>query len=895
MPLLRRLLNIARSDSVSADLDREFAHHIAEKQEALIASGMSAADARAEAHRLFGNATAQRERARDFDLLTWLHSALSDVRYSFRALRRSPAFTIVAVLSLALGIGANTAIFSLVNAVLLRSLPVSHPEQLVAITMGPGDFEVTNPIWEAVRERQDSTHLFAGAFATNSARWDLTTGGEVRSADGEYVSGSYFPVLGVPPMAGRLFTRADDTRGCRAIAVLSAPFFASRYGADPSAIGKSIELSGKQFEIVGVTDPAYSGMTVGAASQVFVPLCAEAVISGTDADLDQRQRWWITMSARLNPGTTIEQVQARLKSLSPGVFAQTLPANQRADVTKEYLDGTLSVEAQSAGLSQLRQSYEIALITLMVVVVVVLLIACGNVANLLLARARARQRETAVRLAVGAGRGRLIRQFLTESLVLASLGTALGVLFALWGARLLVTMLSTPQNQVYLDLALDWRVLGFTAAVAVATGLLFGIVPAWRSARVDPQQAMRGAGHGVTGEGRRFSLVKTLVVGQVALSLVLLIAAGLLLGSFERQTSIKLGFQGDHVLSVAIDARRADIAEDQRPAYFRTLLDRMRRIPGVTAASSVDVMPISNARWNGDVLVEGFVPENPRDGVIWFNAVSPAYFETLSIPMSAGRDFGASDTYESPKVAIVNESMQKKFFGGKSALGQFVAVKTPTGDGPKIQIVGIVKDSKYGSVTELSDATIFLPASQQDHVRPTTTLALRTSGSPGSVIPAVASSISTYNDLIAFRFNTLDNLVAVSLQRPRLLARLSLFFGALALGLAIIGLYGTMSYSVERRRSEIGIRIALGAARTRVLAMVLREAGWMVVGGIVVGTGLAIAATRWVSSLLYGVTPTDKLTFAAAGLALAAVALAASAIPAWRAARLDPMEALREE
>lgn len=895
MAWYRRLFNFARSDKLSRDLDREFAHHIAERRDELMKSGMSARDAESDARRKFGNATSKKEATRDVDILTWIDSAIADVRYSLRALKRSPAFTVVAVLSLALGIGANTAIFSLINAVLLRSLPVSHPEELVGVNSGPGNLTFTNPLWEAIRNQQDSTHVFAGAFATAAARFDLTTGGEVRTADGEYVSGSYFPVLGVRPTAGRLFTPADDTRGCHAIAVLSAPFFFSEYGADLSTIGKSIELGGKQFEIVGVADPAYTGMTVGSASQVFVPFCAEAVISGSDATLNERQQWWITVSARLKPGTSIEQVNSRLKALSPGIFTATLPTAARPAERDGYLKAVLGVEPQAAGLSNVRGSYRAALITLMVVVVVVLLIACGNVANLMLARARARQREAAVRLAVGAGRARLIRQLLTESLVLASLGTALGVLFAVWGAQLLVTMLSTPRNRVYLDLSLDGRMLAFTAFIAVITGLLFGIVPALRSSSVDPQQAMRGSGRGVTDESRRFSLVKTLVAGQVALSLVLLIAAGLLLGSFERQTSINLGFQVEHVLTVNVDARRADIAEDQRREYFQTLLTHLKTIPGVTSASSADIMPISNTGWNGDVMVDGFVPKTPRDGLTWFNAVSPDYFTTLSIPLSAGRGFGANDGHDSPKVAIVNEALQKKFFGGKSAVGQFISTRLGPGAETKLQVVGVVKNSKYGSVTESHSETAFLPASQQDRVRPVTTFALRTAGTPAAVIPAVRSSISAYNGLLSFHFNTLDNLVAISLQRPRLLARLSLFFGALALGLAIIGLYGTMSYSVERRRNEIGIRIALGAARSRVLSMVLGEAGRMVAIGIVAGLVIAAAATRWVSALLYGVTPTDVPTYAIAGAALAIVALGASAIPAWRAARLDPMEALREE
>ncbi|MGH7653393.1 MAG: ABC transporter permease, partial [Gemmatimonadaceae bacterium] len=520
MSWYRRLFNIVRSKNVTSEIDREIASHLAEKRDALVQRGMSESDAAAEARRQFGNTTSKKEETRDVDIMTWLESVLADVRHALRALARSPAFAIVAVLSLALGIGANTAIFSLINAVLLKSLPVQHPEQLVAVEMEKNDNTFTNPLWEQIRDRQD---MFSGIFATNDTHFDLTTGGEVRQAHAEYVSGDYFTTLGVRPVAGRLIVRGDDTRGCRAIAVLSAPFWTTEYGADPHAIGNSIELSGKQFEIVGVTDPAYFGMTVGSSTQVYVPLCAHAVITGSDAGLDQRSMWWLTITARLRPGVPVEQVNARLKALAPAAFASTLPTDWRASEKEQYLKGTLMAEAQPSGLSGLRAQYERSLYTLMVVVGAVLLIACGNVANLLLARARARQREAAVRLAVGAGRRRLIRQLLTESLVLSALGTALGVLLAMWGTRVLVSLLSTSRSAVWLDLALDWRILGFTAGIAVLTAILFGIVPAWRSANVDPQSAMRGTGRGITQERTRFFLAKSLVAGQVALSLVLLI------------------------------------------------------------------------------------------------------------------------------------------------------------------------------------------------------------------------------------------------------------------------------------------------------------------------------------------------------------------------------------
>ncbi len=878
---------------LSHDLDREFAHHIAERRDELIASGVSPRDAEAQARRQFGNPTAQKERTRDADLLMWIETSVADIRHAFRTLRRSPAFALVAILSLSLGIGANTAIFSLINAVMLKSLPVRHPEQLAAVAMGDffADHNFSNPLWEQVRDRQD---MFDGAFATARTQFNLTTGGEVRRATGEYVSGDYFSVLGVRPAVGRVIGHADDVRGCPAIAVLSAPFWQSEFGGDPGSVGKQIMLGGHSFEIVGVADPSFFGTHVGTATQIYAPLCAQAVISGSNANLDDRDNWWITVIARLKPGAAPAELLGRLNALAPAVFQATVPARYSAKDQAQYEKTTLVVDPQPGGLSGLRDTYRSSLYTLMVVVGVELLIACGNVATLLLARARVREREAAVRLAVGAGRGRLVRQLLTESLVLAAIGAALGVLFAQWGTRLLVSLLSENTNAFWLDLSVDWRMLGFTAAVAVLTGVVFGIVPALRASGVDPQSAMRGTGRGITDERRRFPLAKTLVAGQVALSLTLLIAAGLLLGSFRRLTAIDLGFRSDNVLVVNTDISHAGLATDARNGMYQSLLERLRAIPGARSVAH-GIVPMNGMAANDALVVDGFVPGSPGDAVVWANSISAGFFETMGMPLVSGRNFGPADRPATQPVAIVNESLARKFFRGRNAVGQLYHTMDGDKPGPSVQIIGVVRDAKYESITEDHSETVFLAASQDEQPGNGTVFVIRTAGPPSAIIPAVRSAISSVNNTITFNFKTLDGIVSASLARPRLLARLSAFFGVLALMLAIVGLYGTMAYTVERRRGEIGIRIALGAARSRVLGMVLGEAGWIVLGGIAGGIVLAAGATRWFSSLLYGMQPTDAATYVLSGVILAVVALAASAIPAWRAAQLDPMEALREE
>ena len=884
----RRFTNLLRSNRVSVDIDREMAFHMNELADDLMARGMSEPDARREARRRFGNPSMQKERTRDADILTWLESLGADVRYALRALRASPAFAIVTIASLGLGIGANTAIFSLINAVVLRSLPVAHPEELVQVTYGESEESgvFTNPIWEQIRDRQS---VFSGVFAYGGeARFNLTSGGEVRRASGNWVSGDYFSTLGVQPALGRLLARADDVPGCTPVAVLGHGFWQSEFGGSRDIIGKTIALDRKAHVIVGVTDPSFFGVHVGESPQVFVPLCLRP-------GLEARSNWFLYVIGRPRPGVTPAQVTANLKAIAPSVYGSTVPQNWGVAQKADYQSRSLGSRPAATGLSEVRRQYQQALVVLMAVVGLVLLIACANVANLLLARAAVRGREMAIRLAIGAARRRLIRQLLTESVLLAGLGAIVGVLFARWGSALLVRTLSRGSFPVYLDLTVDGRVLGFTLMVAVATGILFGLAPAWRSTRIDPQMALKANGRGITEGHSRFTIGKVLVVGQIALSLVLVIGAGLLLGSFRRLTTFDPGFQREGVLIVSVNLQNAGYAAGEFGAVQRDLLERFRALPGVVAAGGADITPISGSSWNDVIRVDGFVATSEDDAQSYFNEVTDGYFAAMGTPLLAGRDFDARDRPTSQPVAIVNEALVRKFFHGASPLGKSYRVVLHDTLGPPVEIIGVVKDSKYRRLREEPTPTIYLAASQAERAGPVTNYELRAAGAASSLVPAVKSMVAGVNPTIALVLTPLSQQVESSLTRERLLARLSGFFGALALLLATVGLYGTLSYSVARRRNEIGIRIALGAARGRVVRLVLGEVTRIVALGIALGAVAALMSTRWVEAFLYGLTPSDPATIIGSAVVLAVVALAAGALPAWRAARVDPISALRED
>jgi len=819
-----------------------------------------------------------------------------NLRHAIRALRSNPGFAAVAILSLALGIGANTVIFSLIDSVILKTLPVSHPEQLLQVTIAVNPF-FSNPVWELLRERQD---VFSGIFAYSVRRFNLATGGEARYAQGNFVSGQFFDTLGLRAIIGRTLTVADDQRGCAGTAVLSYGFWHREYGGRSNVTGKSISLDDHPFEIVGVLGPGFTGVDVGIDSDLYIPLCADKIIRVEGSLLDERRAVWLRVIGRPKPGISASQAQARLRTLASPIFEATLPPDLSSGDRDSYRKRTFDMQMAANGLSFLRQDYQQSLMVLMAIVGVVLLIACANVANLLLARNAARQREIAIRMALGSGRWRLIRQLLTESMLLSLTGAALGILFAHWGTRLLVAFISSGQHTggehtVFLDLSIDYRVLAFTAGVAILTGLLFGLAPAWNGTRVDPQSAMKANARG-TIEGSKFGLGKALVVVQVALSLVLVVGAGLMLTTFFRLETLDPGFERDHVLLVGVVLPNGQYSPARRSAIFGEMLEHLRALPSVRSASASGETPINGSIDAWYLQFDGYTSKGKEDTLVYDNSVSDRFFETLGTDLLAGRDFNSHDALESPRVAIVNQSTAKKFFAGQNPIGKHFRPEEADKLGGPVQIIGVVKDAKYVALREDNHPIAYLPASQNANPDQSITFELRAAAaSPSSLISAVKSSIADVNRDASLNFTTLALQVDESLSRERLLATLSGFFGGLALLLAMIGLYGVMSYIVTRRRTEIGIRMALGAEPARVLRMVMGEVGLLIGAGLALGLAVSLATTKLVASFLYGLTPRDPVTLSIAVGLLAVAASLAGYLQAHRASRLEPLTALREE
>ena len=806
---------------------------------------------------------------------------------------KSPAFSAVAVLSLALGIGANTAIFSLIDAVLLKLLPVSDPQRLVVFRMGGDSF--TYPNYTLIR---DTNIVFTGVLGYAAARLNVRIDGQPEPAGtGQLVTGNYYSVLGVHAILGRTLEPADDrTPGAHPVAVISYAFWQRRFNRDPGVLRRTVEIAGLPYTIIGVTPPEFFGIEVGRAPDITVPVMMQPqVMPGLASWLnnDRQTNDWLHLVARLKPGVSAphalaslqpaaDQMNEEVRRFLAAKFGNALRAQPRK---LELLPG-------SKGLSALRRQFSQPLLVLMAVVGLVLLIACANVANLLLVRAAARQREIAVRLALGAARFRLIRQLLTESLVLSTAGGLAGLLFARWSARLLLTFLPKGEVPVSLDLSPDARILAFTLTVSVLTGILFGLAPALRAARLNLNSALTQK----QTTGLRQITGKLLVVSQVAFSLLLLVGAGLFLRTLANLRSQDAGFQPERILSVRLEPLGSDFKNPKLHLAYQDFLGRIRAIPGVIAASLGGYSPFSRDPWErggsfdntSTITVEGRPNANVHSMQVY-----PGYFASLGLRILRGRDLMSQDQGTSQEVAVINETMARALFPGRDAIGARFSFAGRQAN--LVEIVGIVKDARYGSLREAA-APMFYQTFTQSHTgRGQMTLHVRTANSAG-VAPAVLREMQQLcRDVPTFEMQTLASQIDASLLQERLIATLCGFFAGLALLLASIGLYGLMAYAVARRTNEIGIRMALGAQRAEVIWMVLREVLALVGVGVAAGIPMALAAARLISGSLFGLTAADPLTLVAATFVMLAVAVLAGYLPAQRAARVDPMNALRYE
>jgi putative ABC transport system permease protein len=832
--------------------------------------------------------------------LRFVDAAWRDLRYAARLLRLNPGFALVAVLSLALGIGANTAIFQLLDALRLRALPVPHAEQLAEIRIGGGNEDrsgsmngnnaiLTNPLWERIRDRQQA---FSDVFAWGTTTFELSSGGESRKADGLWAGGDLFGTLGLQAVIGRVLTAADDRRGCAAPpAVISYGFWQREFGGDPSAVGRSLTLDGHPYDIVGVTPAEFFGVEVGRTFDVAVPLCAEPLSLGAGSWLDRKNAWFLGAIGRLKPGWSLEKATAQLRALSAPLFKETLP-NYRPEDEKVYLAYTLAAFPAGSGVSSLRHQYEPSLWLLLAATGLVLLIACANLANLMLARATAHEREIAVRLALGASRTRIVGQLLAESLLIAAAGAALGAVLAQSLSRVLVAALTTQRERVFMDVAGDWRVFVFVALLAAFACVIFGLVPAIRATATAPAAAMKAGSRGSTDSREHFGLRRVLVVAQVALSLVLVVGAILFVRSFRNLITADAGFTQENLLVASLDLRRTGMPDERMRLAFGELIDRLRRAPGVGDAAQIRNVPIGGSFSNRNIIVDGVA----RTENVNYNSIDDRYFSTARAPLLAGRDFDRRDARAAPRAAMVTESFARVFFKGQNPIGKTFQIDDAPGvPRPAIEVVGLARDSKYNDLRDPFEPLIYVPVAQDNLSASIVRLLVRTEGSPSVAIAALTALAQEIHPAGILAFRMMESQVRDSLVRERLMATLSGVFGALAVLLAMIGLYGVMSYTVARRRNEIGIRMALGASRREVVRMVMGEAGSLLAIGLVIGLALSVAAARTAASLLFGVRPRDPATLAIAVCALGVVAMLASYLPALRASRLEPIEALREE
>ena len=834
-----------------------------------------------------------------------------DVVYGFRLLAKSPGFTAVAVLSLALGIGANTAIFSLIDTVLLKMLPVQDPQQLVALTdptsggvstgTSTGEREILSTReFESLRDR---TEAFSGMFAsqsdmdTENAVIDGKPPEEVRT---RLVSGGYFTVLGATASIGRPFTAADERGpGSAPYAVISYAFWQRRFGGSPSALGSRIHIAKADLEVIGVAQPHFLGENVGAAPDLWIPLDMQPQIMPGRMWLEDdpghiaEKVMWLTVIGRLKPGVSRKQAQANVDVVFKQIVAEEFSKLSQSE--PDILKQNLKLHDAGTGVSGLRGEFADPLYVLMAVVALVLIIACANVANLLLARATARQKEMGVRLALGAGRARIIRQFLTESLMLSVAGGLAGSLLAVLGVRLLIRMVN-GRDAIMLDVRPDPRVLFFTIGVSLLTGLIFGLAPAWRSAGINVSGTLKEAGRGLTSGASKIGLGKVLIAGQIALSVMLLIGAGWFIRTLRNLENVDLGYPREKLVVVGLDLLSAGYSGERLPIAFQELRERLARIPGVRAVTYSQNGLFSGSESGDQVTVEGYKPQKPRDDHARFDQVGPNYFSVVGIPILLGRDIEPRDVESAESVCVVNEAFVKFYFGDRNPIGKHVTDEFP--DTRKtFVVVGVARDARDHSLRRDIFRRFYLSALQPlGGFSPFMRYEIRTYGDASGVVQAARKAILAFDPAIPIGSDRpLVTMLDDNLRQERLIAQLSTVFGGLALVLACIGLYGVLSYGVAQRTNEIGIRMALGAERGAVIRMVLRETAILILIGLAIGVPASLACARFVESKLFGLKAADPVTLAAALGIMIVVAVASGYLPARRASKVDPVIALRYE
>ncbi|MPY89069.1 MAG: FtsX-like permease family protein [Luteitalea sp.] len=921
IPAWRRYARFFGAD-VTSDVDDELGFHLEEKTRELIDRGLAPEDARREARRQFGEVAEVRRlcqawgqsRERTIERRHSWTGWWRDLRYAARTLRKAPIVTAVAVLSIALGVGANTAVFTLLDQVLLRKLPVDAPERIVRVhgegyyygsTVGSGR-ELSHPLYLDFR---DHNQVFSGIFALFHFSAAVNAGDRAEMTPGELVTGTYFPTLGVGAIRGRVIRPEDDrVPGGHSVAVISYAYWQRRFGADPHIVGRKLTISNQPMTIIGVAEPGFDGMNLAAATQVFVPVTMTAQMRTLDGLADRGLRW-LNVFARLKRGVTPEQARASLEPFYRSIlqtevnderFSRATATTKRRFVNDNHIGVTPSPGGHTPVRGEMRQPLWI----LMAIVCGVLLIACANVANLLLARGASRQREVAIRLSLGATRGRIVRQLLVESLMLAMAGGLAGLLLATIGVHLIIGFFVDPESITLIRASPDLRILSFTFTVAVLTGLLFGLVPAFQSTTPALAPTLKDQAGSVLGGGH-VRLRKGLVISQVALSLLLLIGAGLFIRSLNGLTTLDLGFKPDHLLTFGANPKLAGYENTRVKQYAMELLAKVRATPGVSAGGFTSVGLLRGGWWGSSIAVEGYRAQEDQGIGSRCNAVGPGYFEAMGIPLLMGRDFHEGDfrvaepagkmaEEEQYRVAIASESFVKQHIQG-NPIGRHIGFGADPGTPTPIEIVGVVKDSTYGSPAEERQWQLYFPFLESREPG-TAWFYVRTAQDPESMLATMRRVMQTIDPNVPpLAMRTVDVQLKRSLVNQRLVTGLSTAFGLSATLLAVVGLYGVMAYSVTRRTREIGIRMALGARATRAAWLIMREALMLVAIGVGVALPAAWWLSRYVQSELYGVTPTDPITIGVAVLGLTIVAAAAGLIPAMRAARINPIRALRHE